>query len=92
MDTQECVIIGGMTVKLNIQEIAGRRGLNMSQLQREARMPMATMQRYWHATGQGGAPLTSVDLRHLDRLCKALKCTVGDILVYTPDESEGGNA
>jgi DNA-binding Xre family transcriptional regulator len=80
-----------MTVKLNIQEIAGQRGLNMSQLQREARMPMATMQRYWHATGQGGAPLTSVDLRHLDRLCKALKCTVGDILVYTPDESEVGN-
>jgi DNA-binding Xre family transcriptional regulator len=75
-----------MSVKLNIPAIAEKRGFNMSQLQREARMPMATMQRYWHATGKGGAPLTSVDLRHLDRLCKALKCDISDLLVFMDDE------
>lgn len=38
-------------------------------------------------TGLTAARATRVDFRTLDKLCKRLGCTPGDILVYTPDPS-----
>ena len=67
-------------MRLFVQEVARQRGLNMSQLQRRASLPMSTMQRYWHGTGSSGEPLTSVDLRHLETLCAVLECEVGELL------------
>ncbi len=31
---------------------------------------------------------TRVDFRVVEKLCKALKCNVGDLFTYTPDEEE----
>lgn len=67
-------------VKLFVQEVARQRGLNMSQLQRRASLPMSTVQRYWHGIGAKGEPLTSVDLRHIETLCTVLECDVSDLL------------
>src|SRR5215212_11878709 len=67
-------------VQLYVREIAEQQGLNMSQLQRKAALPMGTVQRYWHGTGVQGQPLTSIDLRHIDTLCAVLGCEVGDLL------------
>jgi DNA-binding Xre family transcriptional regulator len=78
----------GMTVKLFVQDIAKERGFNMASLQREARIPMATIQRYWHGKGQKGDPLKSVDLENLDRLCAALNCEVGDIIKRVQESQE----
>lgn len=30
-----------------------------------------------------------IDVNYLDRICKALKCQVSDLLEYVPDEQDG---
>lgn len=68
-------------VKLFVKEVAESRGLNMSQLQRRAQLPMSTIQRYWHNKGiKQDEPLDSVRLIHLNALCDALDCQPGDIV------------
>jgi DNA-binding Xre family transcriptional regulator len=73
-------------VRLFVKEIAQERGFSMSRLQREARLPMPTMQRYWSGKGQEGKPLDSVKLMHLDSICKTLGCSVADILRNVDEE------
>jgi len=75
-------------VRLFIREVAERQGLNMSQLQRKASLPMSTAQRYWHGVGAEGHPLTSIDLRHIDTLCTVLSCDVGDLLRRVPEQAQ----
>lgn len=41
-----------------------------------------TISRYYH--GQ----VTAIEIDTLNRLCKALSCQPGDLLVYVPDEAE----
>jgi DNA-binding Xre family transcriptional regulator len=72
-------------VRLVVREVAERQGLNMSQLQRKALLPMSTVQRYWHGVGGKGEPLTSIDLRHVDTLCEVLECEPGDLLRRVPE-------
>ena len=67
-------------VRLFIKEVAESRGLNMSQLQRRAQLPMSTVQRYWHNAGVKDQPLDSVRLEHLNAICEALDCEPGDIV------------
>jgi DNA-binding Xre family transcriptional regulator len=76
-----------MTVRLFLREIAEKQGFNMSTLQREARLPMSTMQRYWHGVGVTGEPLQSISLLHVDVLCEVLNCQVGDLLRKVSDPS-----
>lgn len=87
-------IIGDMAVRLFIQELAREKGHNMTSLHFDARIPISTMQRYWHGVGVDGKPLQAINLTHLDALCRVLGCEVGDILRRVPDdgESEGSNA
>lgn len=74
-------------VRLFIKEVAESRGLNMSQLQRRAQLPMSTVQRYWHNKGiKQGESLDSVRLVHLNALCEALECEPGEIVRRVPVE------
>nr|ALS90790.1 helix-turn-helix protein [uncultured bacterium] len=75
-------------VRLFVREVAERQGLNMSQLQRKALLPMSTAQRYWHGVGADGRPLTSIDLRHVDTLCQVLNCDVGELLRRVVPEAQ----
>ena len=75
-------------VRLFIREVAETRGMNMSQLQRRAQLPMSTIQRYWHNSGVGGHPLESVKLQHLNALCEALECEPGEIVRRVPASEE----
>jgi DNA-binding Xre family transcriptional regulator len=77
-----------VTVRVFVRDVAERAGLNMSQLQRRAQLPMSTMQRYWHGVGAEGQPLTSIDLRHIDTLCEVLGVEVGDLLRRVPSEHQ----
>ena len=74
-------------MRLFIKEVAESRGLNMSQLQRRAQLPMSTIQRYWHNMGVKEQPLDSVRLEHLNAICEALGCEAGDIVRRVPAES-----
>lgn len=72
-------------MKLFVKDVAEARGLNMSQLQRRAQLPMSTIQRYWHGQGiKKGEPIDSVRLVHLNALCDALQCEPGDIVRRIP--------
>lgn len=67
-------------VRLFVKDVAAKQNITMAELQRRTLLPMSTTQRYWHGVGAKGEPLTSIDLRHVDTLCKVLNCGVGDIL------------
>lgn len=75
--------------RLKIQETAGKRGLNLSQLQVQvsARMgrviPLGTMRRYWHSTKDGkvnGDAIELVDVYLLGSIAKVLEVSPGDLL------------
>jgi DNA-binding Xre family transcriptional regulator len=73
-------------VKLFVREVAESRGLNMSQLQRRAQLPMSTIQRYWHDKGiKKGERLDSVRLVHLNAICEALDCEPGELVRRVPE-------
>lgn len=67
-------------VRLFVKDVAGQQGITMSELQRRTLLPMSTVQRYWRGVGARGEALTSIDLRHVDTLCRVLTCDVGDLL------------
>lgn len=75
--------------RLKIQETAGKRGLNLSQLQVQvsARMgrviPLGTMRRYWYSTKNGkvnGDDIELVDVYLLGSIAKVLEVSPGDLL------------
>lgn len=72
-----------MSVRLRVKEIAEARGLNISSLQREAKIPMSTARRVWYSTSDGsedGAPLKLVNLEVIDQLSLFFGVPPGDLL------------
>ena len=65
----------GMTpVEIRLRDVRRKQGLTQVQLAKRTRIDQATLSRI-----ESGTSSISLDL--LDRLCKALKCEPGDILV-----------
>ncbi len=72
-----------MAVRLRVKEIAEARGLNISSLQREAKIPMSTARRVWYSTSDGsedGPPLKLVNLEVIDQLSRFFNISPGDLL------------
>ena len=70
-------------VRLRVKELAEARGLNISSLQREAKIPMSTARRVWYSTSDGkekGPPLKLVNLEAVDRLSRYFQVEPGDLL------------
>ena len=62
-------------IRLRVQEVAGKRGIDMAVLARRADIGMTTMRRVWHnsATGtKGGEPLENVNLKVLEDIANVL--------------------
>ena len=73
--------VGAMTpVEIRLREIRKGRGLTQVQLAKKTGIDQATLSRIEKGTA-------SIGLDVLDRLCKALRCEPGDILV----RKRGGN-
>ena len=71
-----------MAVRLRVKELAEARGLNISSLQREAKIPMSTARRVWYSTSDGkerGPMLKLVNLEVVDQLCQFFGITPGDL-------------
>lgn len=75
--------------RLKIQEIARKRGMNLSELQVKvsARMgrvvPLGTMRRYWYSTKDGkaeGQAIELVDVCLLGSVAKVLEVSPGELL------------
>lgn len=58
---------------------AGQKELTIRQLAADAGVPPSVV------SGLSSGRAQQVHFKTLDRLCKALDCTPGDILQYTPD-------
>lgn len=68
--------------RLQVRDLAEKRGLNMSQLQRESRLTMNMVRRYWYNTADGkeqGEPLSEVSLQALDVLADLFGVEPGDL-------------
>jgi putative transcriptional regulator len=68
-----------MAVKVLLQEVRKSRGLSQNDLARISSMSPQNIQKI----EQGDAK--SITFQTLERLCKALKCQPGDLLVWVPE-------
>ncbi len=75
--------------RLRVRELAEAQGLNMSQLQRESRLTMNMVRRYWYNTADGkdesNKPLVLVSLDALDTLANVFNVKVGDLFISDCD-------
>jgi DNA-binding Xre family transcriptional regulator len=81
---------GTAMARLRVRELATERGWNMSQLQRESRLTMNLVRRYWYNTADGkdgGKPLELVSLDVLDTLAAVFDVRPGDLIASTPPQN-----
>lgn len=78
--------------KLKVRQIAESQGMNMSQLQKQARVGMPSVRRYWYNTRDGsadGRPLKEIDLAVLTAIAQALGVGVNALF---EDEETGADS
>lgn len=71
-----------MAVRLRVKDLAEARGLNISSLQREAKIPMSTARRIWYSTSDGsekGPALKLVNLEVVDQLARFFDVAPGEL-------------
>ena len=61
-------------VKIYLQQVAESKDVNKSQLSLRSQVGIGVVRRYWDNE------TTSVDLRVIDKFCKALGCEPGDLI------------
>lgn len=66
-----------------LRKMANKRGItNAYQLQKAVDFPIGQAYRLWEDDW------VQVNLRTLDKLCKALRCRPNDLLEFTPDQDD----
>lgn len=76
-------------VRLRVKDLAEARGLNISSLQREAKIPMSTARRIWYSTSDGsedGPPLKLVNLEVVDQLARFFGVHPGELLARVEEQ------
>ena len=68
-------------IRINLLEVLASRRLKMSDLHRATGIP------YSNINNIGNEKVKRIDLTTIARICEALECTPGDLLVYVPDEA-----
>lgn len=72
-------------INIRLKELAEKKGLNITDLSHETRATQVTIRAMWH-----NRPTQREQL--IDKLCKILDCTPGDLLIYTPDDQSGSSS
>jgi len=65
-------------VKTQLPRLLGERAMNQVALSRMTSIRPNTINDLYHGTAR------SVKFEHLDRICKALDCTLGELLILIP--------
>lgn len=68
-----------MAISIKLARLMGEKHLRISDVHRNTGIGRSTLTRLWHDRA------TAIELETLDKLCKYLKCTPGDILEFTDD-------
>jgi|GEM_PF-740605 len=71
-----------MPVEVKLKEIRNGRGISQNELARRLEMSLANVQKIEYGKAK------SIPLDTLDKLCKILRCEVGQLLVRVPDDDE----
>ena len=71
-----------MAVRRKIREVSEAKGFSRTKLSRRAEINYKTVNELWND------PYRVIDTRILDRIAKALKVPIGDLLVQEPDKDE----
>ena len=69
-------------LRLRIKELAEERGLNMSSLSRASDVSFTTIKRYFKK------PYSYAMTETLEKIARALKVEVGDLVEHVPDKPE----
>ncbi len=69
-------------VKLRVREIAEAQGLNAHSLSVKTGIAYSTITDVWHDR------VRRIDKKTIDRLCRALNTTPGELFAYDPSEEE----
>jgi putative transcriptional regulator len=72
-------------IKNNLSLLLGKKRLKMIDLAKKSGINKNTILNLYHER------TTKIDFSVVDKLCKALNCQPGDILVYIPDKQEEKN-
>lgn len=67
----------------HLKEIAIANKMNKSDLHYASGVSYPTVSRLWDSDEK----IRQIDVTVLSKLCKALNCSVGDLLEYVPDET-----
>ena len=67
-------------IKLNLPVLFAQKGIRVSDEDRLTEMGRTTLYRLYNNE------VTRIDFASLERLCKLLDCTPGDIIIYEDDE------
>lgn len=77
-----------MAIKWKVRQLAEQKGMNVSQLSEATGMAYSSALDYWHGNAR------RIDLRTMERLCKALECQPCELFDYQPgvtiEDSEDG--
>lgn len=75
---------------LRIKELAEARGLNLTTVQRETKIPVSTVRRYWYSSRTGrscdAGTLREVNLKALSTIATLLDVRPGDLLSENHEE------
>ena len=71
-----------MAIKNNLSRMLGERKMTMRELADKAGIRPNTISNLYHEETQ------RIQISHINALCKALNCQVGDIFEYVEDEEE----
>lgn len=73
-------------IKLNLPVLFAQRGIRVADVDRLTDISRSTLYRLYNDD------VVKIDLEAVDKLCKLLDCTPGDIILYVEDENEDKTA
>ena len=69
-----------MAIKIHLSKLLGERKINMAELSRQTNISKNTLSGFYHEKNTG------IRLDTLEKICKALNCSIADLLEYVPEE------
>lgn len=66
-------------IRIKISELLGKNKMKQADLARKANIRPSTLSSFYNETCK------YIAVEHLDNICKALNCSISDIVEYVPD-------